>query len=852
MPDPLVLQFADPDALDTSRTGGKGASLSSLTRAGFPVPAGVIVTAACYRSVIDDWPDFESRVRALPVTETDAPEALRAACAELRAEMLSRPLPTTVDAALRDGLADVVAGGPVSVRSSATLEDLAGASFAGQHDSFLGVRGMDDVVEHVRRCWASLWEDRAARYRHEKGFGRLDADMAVVVQTMVDAEVAGVSFSINPITGEARRMLITGAWGLGETVVSGEGEVDQWVLDKSTGETLELHVGDKTHEIVQTPEGGTVTRDVDDERRAAPCLDPERLREVASLTRKAERHYAFPQDLEWAAHGGTVYLLQSRPVTEFPARWTRQESAERFPNPITPLTWDFTTTGFHESLSHSLALMGMPPFEGEWFTRLDGYIYGNQTAVEVFAAGHQVAFDDLLELTERVPEMRALYRWVPELPVQWARDLDYYLLELGRLGSRDLRAMSLQELWEHTLDIDRLGRQYFLPNIAISITQGLLHRLLFQIVAHVVGPEEAPAVYDGLTCFCETKTGLVNNDLYHLAALARRDPALERLLVGEDRRTLVTSGALDRFPEFADRFGRFLTIHGHREVDFDAYHPTWSGQPWVVLENLRLILLQDVLEDPGIKDLELRARQHATEQAFLPRVPEGLRLFAGEIARLARAYTALDDLEHYQTTRMTPPSRASLIEIGTRLVDEGTLDEPADVFFLHRASLAARIEGSLDSATTRAEAMAAKADYQRQLRTPPALRWGEEDEQPEEGDLLRGLPGAPGVAEGPVRLLRSPEDFGRFEPGSVLVARTTNPAWTPLFYSAVAVITESGGPLSHGAVTAREFRIPAVMSVRGALTRLVEGQRVRVDGARGLVALVEDQEAGPGMPRPDG
>jgi phosphohistidine swiveling domain-containing protein len=838
MDDAPVLSFDDPLALDPRRTGGKGASLTSLTRAGFPVPRGVVVPASAYRAVVAAWPEFEAWVEALPVADVERPEALRDACIPLREAIRSRPFPAGLEEAIRRGTGPVVAAGPVSVRSSATLEDLAGASFAGQHDSYLGVVGIDDVLARIRDCWASLWEDRAVRYRHEQGFGLLEADMAVVVQSMVDAHAAGVAFSIDPITGEAGRILITSAWGLGETVVSGEGEIDQWVLDKASGAVIEERIGEKIHEIVLTEHGTAETRDVPIHRREAPSLGPTHLGEVAALTSKAERHYAFPQDIEWAVGAEGVVLLQSRPVTEFPERWTRKESAERFPNPITPLTWDFTTPGFHESLAYSLALMGMPPFEGEWFKRLDGYIYGNQTAVDVFTAGHQVAFDGLDDLAERVPELRAAYRWVQELPVQWARDLDYYLMRLGRLGSVDLETLPTEAVWAHALEIDRLGREYFLPNIAISISQGLLHRLLFQIVVHAVGQAEAPAVYDGLTCFCETKTGLVNHDLFRLAANAAEEPELRRLLVEENRRALYERRALDVFPEFAARFERFLEIHGHREVDFDAYHPTWSGQPWVVLENLRLILMQSDLEDPGSKDQELRARQRATEQAFLAQVPEPLRGFVGEVVRLARAYTALDDLEHYQTTRLTPPFRSSLIEIGRRLTEEGTLDEPADVFFLRRIRVEGLVRGTVTPEEARAEALEAKAAHERQGRTAPPFRHGEEDSPDTSDDILLGLPGAPGVAEGTVCLLRTPDDFGRFTPGSVLVARTTNPAWTPLFYSAVAVVTESGGPLSHGAVTAREFRIPAVMSVRGALSRLEEGKRVRVDGGKGAVSLL--------------
>jgi len=271
-------------------------------------------------------------------------------------------------------------------------------------------------------------------------------------------------------------------------------------------------------------------------------------------------------------------------------------------------------------------------------------------------------------------ELRAHYRWVQELPVQWARDLDYYLLELGRLGSVALDGLPLPALWAHALEIDRLGREYFRPNIAISITQRLLHRLLFQIVAQVVGRDNAPAVYDGLTCFCETKTGLVNGDLYRLAAHAREDAVLARRLIEGDRRALFESGAIDEFPGFARRLRRFLTLHGHREVDFDAYHPTWSGQPWVVLENLRLILLREVREDPGLKDQAARGRQHATEQAFLARVPVALAAFIGEIIRLARTYTALDARQNAKNTQA--PRRTAAGSVSFPAKTNGTNTNP--------------------------------------------------------------------------------------------------------------------------------------------------------------------------------
>jgi pyruvate,water dikinase len=453
-----------------------------------------------------------------------------------------------------------------------------------------------------------------------------------------------------------------------------------------------------------------------------------------------------------------------------------------------------------------------------------------------------VAFASLEDLQVRAPIFAERFRWVQALPMQWARDLDRYLLALGRMNAIDFETLDRQELWEHILELDQIGRSYFLPNIALSIAQGLMHRMLFRLTAMVVGPEAAPACYDGLTCACDTKTMLVNQDLYALYRIADQNPRLAERLRDQDRRQLYTSGDLEAFSTFHAAFKRFIEDHGHREVDFDAYQPTWSGQPWVVLENLRLMLLRGEVPDPGAQDRAARARQHANEREFLARLPESLRTFAGELTRLCRTYTALDDLEHYQTTRLSVPFRAALVALGGHLVRDGVMQEPSDIFFLSRATLAGYLAGDIPLAVAAAELQTGRTDHLRQCASDPPFQFGAEPEAPPSGDALRGLPGAPGVADGLVRIVRSSEDFASFPPGSILVARTTNPAWTPLFYAAAAVITESGGPLSHGAVTARELGIPAVVALRGAMRIFADGERVRVYGTEGVVSRLAEAE----------
>lgn len=322
----------------------------------------------------------------------------------------------------------------------------------------------------------------------------------------------------------------------------------------------------------------------------------------------------------------------------------------------------------------------------------------------------------------------------------------------------------------------------------------------------------------------------------------------ERLRRPGGGRELWDSGVLATdHPAFHRRFQLFLRDHGHREIDFDIYHPVWAEVPWVVLDQLRLILDAGGTHTPAQRERELKVGSQAAEFSIFRRLPVALHFFMHEIIRLARVYTSLDDLEHYQTTRLALPLRNGLRRLGQRLVERGVLTEPMDLFFAREESITRAIATD-DPAGWRefaVEVAAAKASWQAAAVRAPS--WVPDEpaavfRAADPGSEMAGLPGSPGTAEGIVFVVSGPQDFAAFPRGAILVARTTNPAWTPLFYAAAAVITESGGPLSHGAVTAREMRIPAVMSVRGCLSRLATGCRVGVDGTRGKVVVLDEPE----------
>ncbi len=831
-----ILLFTDEQAQNISFSGGKGANLSKMTRGGFPVPQGFIVTAQAYTRFIEQADFLDKEIARFDYAH---PQHLIKQTQALKKKLTALDLPNSLRKEIRQALRKFKNVKAFSVRSSSTMEDLSGAAFAGQHDTFLNCVGEKDIADKIKQCFLSLWHDRAVAYRHKQGFDQ-HTTMAVVVQQMVHADTAGVGFSINPVSGNVQEILINANYGLGESVVSGESTVDQFIVSKKDGKIVQRAVAQKEEKIILLARGTKTVR-LSGKEALKPCLSDAQIKQVAHLNKQVEKHYGFPQDIEWAFQGRKLFLLQARPITTLPARWTRDESAERYPTVITPFTWDFVEKAFHISLNHSFRLMGLPPFEGKWFAMFDNYIYGNQNAVWLYMGQTPVQITSLDDLRGKIGFLKDRFAYVQELPVKWTRNLDIYLLGVGALMAEDLSKKDIRGVWEYILRVAELGTNYFRPNIAISITQALLYKMFLYFITLAVGEKEAKRLFPLLIATTETKTNLVNSELYGLAQLAKEDSALKGLLTKTPSKEIIRKQQLKKFPAFEKAFDNFLKMHGHRETDFDYYIPTWVEAPWVVLDNLKLIITTPQTKTPLEKEYEVKiANQEAQAQLFA-KLPQDLHFFYYEMLRLVRAYTSLDDIEHYQTTRLTLPIRKGTLAMGQLLKKANIVKDPYDVFFCHMDSLRQFVEGKLSKEKLARVIATEKAAYQKNKARTPAwdLQAAQDTKKKADASTLCGLAGSPGVAEGNVFVVRSTQDFAKFPKNAVLVARTTNPAWTPLFYNACALITESGGPLSHGAVTAREMKLPAVMSVRDVLKTLRNGQKVRVNGSKGIVEILK-------------
>src|SRR6185312_13456831 len=338
--------------------------------------------------------------------------------------------------------------------------------------------------------------------------------------------------------------------------------------------------------------------------------------------------------------------------------------------------------GFHRSLNHSVELVGLPAYSGKWFALFDGYVYGNQNAVELYARQSPAPnVKSLADLEQRLPALLERFAWLRDLPESWHAALPAYLNAMDSFAHEAVETYTLAELWDVVERLNAVGTAYFLPNIAISIGHGVLHRALRGLLSLAVDASQVDVLAHALI-ECETMTTRVNAELQALAATACADADLAASLRSMSSTELWSRGMWATTP-FWIRFRTFLDEHGHRETDFDALHPTWADAPWVVLDQIRALLdapTSSTTDEPSVSPAQMEA-------AVLARVPSSLQAIASGIITLAREYTMLDDLEHYHTTRLSRPMRRTVLEIGSRLVHMGLLSKPEDAFYASKESL---------------------------------------------------------------------------------------------------------------------------------------------------------------------
>ena len=845
---PLVLALDDPDAVPAI-VGGKGASLGRLTRAGFRVPAGFHVTTGAYLDFVGRGGLHEAMLAALSAVDASDAAALDAASARIRELFAGQRLPAATAAAISAAYAGLGEDAPVAVRSSATVEDLAGLSGAGQHDTYLNIRGEAAVLDAVKRCWASLWSARAIGYRARYGIDPGDVSIAVVVQRLVLAEAAGVMFTVDPVSGAHEQIVISANWGLGESVVAGEVTPDTAVVDRASRRLISYQPGAK--KTMTVAEGaGVRAADTPSDLRAAAVLSPGQAAELARIGLAIEELYRQPVDIEWALAAGEVSVVQARPITtglgsgeqwndslDGDYLWTNGNLGEALPDVMTPATWSF--------IQLFMARMSFPPslpgYRG--YGRIGGRCYANVSismSLETLVGITPRRFVALLSpIIGALPPVEEIPR--PRLP-RWkaTRLMLPATVAMARRISANTKRMP-QFLADAPSRCDRLREE-----IGHAPDGTALARLWRDQVRPLV--EEAA---DMLVAAGTHGTALLSGSGKLGRLVGEGDAAL--LLSGQPARgtPLASLGPVIGLSQLArgeiDR-GAYTRLYGHRgahEVELSIPRPA---------------------EDPGWIDRQLAARQGSSADAKA--------LLARQAAARAAAWKRLEQQDPKKAaaaraiiTRWAPIARnreaarsevvRSIWVLRAWVLRAGELTGHGDdLFFLSLpeiVDLLGNDPAALEKVPSR------RAAYQTYQALPPyptlirgrfdPVRWAADpnrrsdyyDERagaakPEQ--TVTGFPGAAGVVEGTARVLRTPEEADRLAAGEILVTTVTNIGWTLIFPRAAAVVTDVGAPISHAAIVARELGIPAVVGCGNATMRVHSGDWIRVDGGNGTVEVL--------------
>jgi len=845
--------------------GGKGYNLERLMHANFHVPGGFVVTPRAFRLIVravirDGLQDGGGGVEGF------ADSIRRAAVAsDLESEILeaARCLRT-------------ITGPALVVRSSATAEDQESSSMAGQAASFVNVVSDEQLLDAIKRCWASMFTREGVVYRSCHAGSVPFPEMAVVVQKLVPAFRAGVLFTVNPVTGDTGQYIVSASWGLGETVVSGRA-ADTVYIDRETGRITRQEIARKRERLVPDEGGGTSRIPVPSEMVGREVVDESFARRLWELARKVEDLFQGPQDLEWAEWEGRVYLLQTRPVTTAGkglrrSVWSSTNVGEALPGVATPFTWSIIRSFSRKGILH--AFKGLGCTVPEHYTivgSIRGRVYLNLS--EFISVVSQVPFitpdmlqqlaggggaEELSGTYTRVPRFGFLARFpvkaiqtllaravTPARVALWSQKFKRFSNEFAETDLASLSSDELVELWNRTNRVfDQTGTlmlecsgQFLMSYLVIS--------LILKVVLGAGAGQAERSLFSGLSRVRSAEPGL---DLLRMARQVSNVPGLAEKVTGTAPGELpdaLRSGSPEE-KSLLSAIEAFLSSHGHRAVrEAELSEPRWDEDPSFPLSMLARYLLSDGLPDPEEMIRQRIAQREKTTARVLKMIPAPFRMLFSHLLRETQEAARVREDMRNSVVFTIGFYRTLALEGGRRMAAAGLLHEEGDVFFLAADELLSWLSAEEDGNRLQVMAAMRKLEYEALCSLPDLPPWfvmeGDRIVSPQarvlSGLTLAGLPGSSGVATGRVAVLRSPSEQDKIKPGDVLVAPFTDVGWTPLFLVASAVVTELGGPLSHSCVVAREYGVPAVVNVKDATTILKDGEMVSVDGDSGVVTV---------------
>jgi rifampicin phosphotransferase len=858
-----VLGFQEIDQTQVSVVGGKGAHLGELSRIeGIRVPAGFCVTTDAFQRIMAEAPSIDDRLDRLSRLKPDDREAIRTRSAEIRRTLEGIAIPDDLAAAITHALARLGEQAAYAVRSSATAEDLPTASFAGQLDTYLNVVGPAAVLRHVSRCWASLFTERAVTYRLRNGFDHRKVHMAVVVQQMVFPQAAGILFTADPVTGNRKVASVEASFGLGEALVSGRVFAD--VYKVRDGEVVAKAVATKQLALHAAPAGGTQERAIAPERQEQPALTDAQVMRLAQLGRRIEAHFGCPQDIEWCLDDDGFQMVQSRPITTLfpiPAAGDQENHV-------------YVSVGHGQMMTDAMKPLGISLWQltaGRPMYEAGGRLFVDVTQglaspasraglLEVLGRGDPLTRDALQTVLDRGDFIPSLPDEGPggapaggaPAPIATDPAIVAGLIERSQASiatlKRDIRTKSGPALLDFILaDLQELRRILFDPQSHQAIMAGMEATwwLGEQLQAWLGEKNAADTLTQSVPHNVTSEMGLA---LLDVADVIRPHPDVVAFL-----QHVEDEGFLDELPKLAggqqrDAIRAYLDKYGMRCVgEIDITRPRWSERPTTLVP----IILGNIKNfEPGAGKRRFeQGRQEAwkKEQEVLERLralPDGERK-AQEAKRMidrVRTFIGYREYPKYGMVSRYFVYKQALLEEAERLAQAHVLHEKDDIFYLTFQELHDVVRTNQVNDQLIRQRKDAYRSYQ--ALTPPRVLTSEgeiipgayrRDDLP--AGVLIGLPVSAGTIEGRARVVLDMAEAD-LEAGDILVTAYTDPSWTPLFVAIKGLVTEVGGLMTHGAVIAREYGLPAVVGVEHATRLIRDGQRIRVHGTDGYVEIL--------------
>jgi len=861
-----VLDLREVDETRGALVGGKGAHLGALSRIeGVRVPGGFCVTTDAFRLVMAQAPSIDGLLDQLSRLNSDDAESIRMLSAQVRQTIEAIAIPGDLADAITDAVARLGEQTACAVRSSATAEDLPTASFAGQQDTYLNVVGAAAILRHVSRCWASLFTERAVTYRQRNGIDHRAVHMAVVVQQMVFPQAAGILFTADPVTGNRRVATVDAGFGLGEALVSGLVNPD--VFKVRDAEVIAKTIAVKERAVRALPTGGTHTVAVDAQQREQPALTDDQVVELVQLGRRIEARFGRPQDIEWCLVDGGFQIVQSRPITTlFPIPESSDQEnhvyvsvghGQMMTDPMRPLgisVWQLT------------ALVPMPEAGGRLFVDVTPRLAAPASRaglLELMGRGDPLMRDALETVLERGDFVPSLPDPGPgaggpptggtSLPAEADPAIVSELIERSEAFlaalKREIPAKSGPALFDFLLEVFEEHKRILTDPLSFRAIMAGMEATwwLNDNLQEWLGEKNAA---DTLTLSAPGNvTSEMGLALLDVADVIRPLPEVVAFLQDvEDEDFLDELPKLPGGTEARDAIAAYLDRYGMRCAgEIDITRPRWRERPTTlvpaILDNVRNF-------EPGAAKRRfeqglLKAREK--EQDVLARLralPDGERK-ADETKRMidqVRAFIGYREYPKYAIISRYFVYKQALLREAERLVRANAIREPEDIFYLTFQELhdVARTNQADDQLIEQRK----ETFRSYHALTPPRVLTSEgeavtgayrRDDVP--AGALVGLPVSAGTVEGRARVILDMA-WADLEAGDILVTTFTDPSWSPLFVGIAGLVTEVGGLMTHGAVIAREYGLPAVVSVEQATRLIRDGQRIRVHGTDGYIEIL--------------